>query len=135
MLMEVHPDTKVSEEVGVPDVCTMPREILVEWVKQLRSGNYRQGRGFLCHLDHYCCLGVLQAIMDVPNGTNADGSPNEILDARCGLSRNLQSHLAQANDGTHGRYGNGLEFPPISADQEIASFNRIADWIEGYLLS
>lgn len=40
------------------------------WVDALRSGMYKQGRGFLCSLDNkganptYCCIGVLCEVMD-----------------------------------------------------------------------
>lgn len=39
----------------------MNKEIKKKWIEALRSGEYRQGRGMLCSLDHhkYCCLGVL----------------------------------------------------------------------------
>lgn len=39
------------------------------WVKALRSGKYKQGRGWLCHYEpnaqqpSYCCLGVLMDLV------------------------------------------------------------------------
>lgn len=39
-----------------------------KWVKALRSGEYAQGQGSLCHQgvkhDYFCCLGVLCDIVD-----------------------------------------------------------------------
>lgn len=29
-----------------------------KWVAALRSGYYKQGKGYLCKDNHYCCLGV-----------------------------------------------------------------------------
>ena len=37
----------------------MNKEIKAEWVKALRSGEYKQGGGALHRGDHFCCLGVL----------------------------------------------------------------------------
>jgi hypothetical protein len=33
-----------------------------EWVNALESGEYKQGEGFLCKVEEYCCLGVLSKI-------------------------------------------------------------------------
>ena len=37
-----------------------------EWIAALRSGEYKQGRAFLCNKGHFCCLGVLADISGVP---------------------------------------------------------------------
>ena len=37
----------------------MDQEIARKWVKALRSGEYKQGRGRLRNRDRFCCLGVL----------------------------------------------------------------------------
>lgn len=42
----------------------MDKTIMKKWVKALRSGKYKQGRGTLCQVDKkgnesFCCLGVL----------------------------------------------------------------------------
>lgn len=34
-------------------------DVLKKWVIALRSGQYKQGRSFLCRDNQYCCLGVL----------------------------------------------------------------------------
>lgn len=36
-----------------------PQQYRAAWIKALRSGDYKQGRNYLCSDDHYCCLGVL----------------------------------------------------------------------------
>lgn len=33
--------------------------LIEDWIKALRSGKYKQGTGYLCKNDKYCCLGVL----------------------------------------------------------------------------
>lgn len=35
------------------------QEVMQEWVRRLRSGDYGQGRGRLRRGDRFCCLGVL----------------------------------------------------------------------------
>lgn len=35
------------------------KEIITEWTRRLRSGEYKQGRGALHFEDEFCCLGVL----------------------------------------------------------------------------
>ena len=42
----------------------MKKRVLTKWLKALRSGKYKQGRGALCQIDKkgnesFCCLGVL----------------------------------------------------------------------------
>lgn len=37
----------------------MKLDVAKKWVKALRSGKYKQGRGALCEDEKYCCLGVL----------------------------------------------------------------------------
>lgn len=42
----------------------MKKRVLTKWLKALRSGAYKQGRGALCQIDKkgnesFCCLGVL----------------------------------------------------------------------------
>lgn len=37
----------------------MKAEIKAKWVEALRSGEYRQGRGYLRNGGGFCCLGVL----------------------------------------------------------------------------
>lgn len=42
----------------------MPKELKAKWVKALRSGKYKQGRGRLYNPEtaSFCCLGVLEHI-------------------------------------------------------------------------
>lgn len=37
----------------------MKKSIMTKWVKALRSGEYKQGFGYLCNEGNHCCLGVL----------------------------------------------------------------------------
>jgi hypothetical protein len=42
----------------------MNPERKTQWVFALRSGNYKQGRGWLREDDRFCCLGVLCDLYD-----------------------------------------------------------------------
>lgn len=51
----------------------MDQAIKKIWVEKLRSGEYKQGKGFLCQLDEYgnktyCCWGVLCDIHSILTG-------------------------------------------------------------------
>lgn len=41
-------------------------DILKNWVVALRSGKYKQGKRYLRTSDHFCCLGVLCEINNLP---------------------------------------------------------------------
>lgn len=42
----------------VPDI-KMKKSVKEAWIAELRSGNYKQGTGYLTMDNNYCCLGVL----------------------------------------------------------------------------
>lgn len=97
------------------------------WVKALRSGKYKQGKGQLCDLDkcEYCCLGVLTDIYCKTHKLNEEKriylfNGNTYLDddiKKCyGLTFEIQEFLARKNDG-HNK-------------KRAWTFNEIADWIE-----
>ena len=43
---------------------SMPKEIKDKWIAALRSGKYKQGKYRLENDGGYCCLGVLQKVVD-----------------------------------------------------------------------
>lgn len=43
----------------------MKKSVMKKWVKALRSGKYKQGRGRLNTANNFCCLGVLCDISKV----------------------------------------------------------------------
>ena len=47
----------------------LPREFAEKWIKSLRSGDYKQGRGGLYNesKNNYCCLGVACSMLGVEN--------------------------------------------------------------------
>ncbi len=42
----------------------MPKEMLRKWLAGLRSGEFKQAHGKLEKNGNYCCLGVLQKVID-----------------------------------------------------------------------
>lgn len=107
----------------------MNKEIKDKWVNALRSGNYKQGAGYLKitkkNETTFCCLGVLCDVMDIPS-VKLDNSRVSSFDGnsatlslsilqKAGLNEEDQTDLINMND-----------------DQEY-TFEKIADYIEEYL--
>ena len=119
----------------------MNKTLIKRWVRALRSGDYIQGKGYLCTSNansnantKYCCLGVLadvaldaywelahtdsKSIWALNMGQVDDdgiGCRDGLLPGKAlqalGLSHDAQCHLARCNDRGD-------------------SFDKIADWIE-----
>jgi len=96
------------------------KQLKAEWVKALRSGEYKQGRLRLQRGDSYCCLGVLCEVAGVAiprNGIDLDCLSLRKFGDECGLLTktshiSLQGRLIQLNDS------------------DLLPFPAIADWIE-----
>lgn len=108
----------------------MDRKLKDEWTTGLRSGQYKQGVGYLKQRVEgdwqYCCLGVLceiAAVPQVPDTMEEDvqafdsctGQLNSELRLKFGLSPQIAQKLMVMND----------------TDQ--LTFTTIADWIEANL--
>ena len=88
-----------------------------KWVKALRSGNYKQGEGFLQNRNAYCCLGVACIVAGVPIPKSLDDRATfnyEPLRKATGLTYTDAGTLSHLNDDGH-------------------SFAEIADYIEKHL--
>jgi hypothetical protein len=112
----------------------MDQTFKTEWVKALRSGEYKQGHGALRRSnDTWCCLGVLCDVYDKMfpgklNRTNT-GSLGESFDGNDG---SLPAALCAAADiGPCGSYGLGDLI--ADNDQHNKNFRQIADIIEKHL--
>lgn len=84
-----------------------------QWVDALRSGDYNQGRNYLCvrsrqHGDRFCCLGVAADVKGVLNpggevsfayGGGCHYLPSPVL-KRLGLTSEAQKVLADMNDNS-----------------------------------
>jgi hypothetical protein len=141
----------------------MPQLVMAAWLNALRSGNFKRGKEYLkfesAFSDEeptYCCLGVLNEV----TGADAGNEDEELLiDDTFGLSRGLQSWLAEINDTTcrgfvddgatsipindilipNAKFPNSLcrapeGLPPFKVDwSKINTFEQIADYIEANL--
>jgi hypothetical protein len=115
----------------------MPIELKDKWVKALRSGKYKQGRGILYNPEEksFCCLGVLEHICLDGNvelyTTGADtshpgsfrGSPSSEFYDEYGIDiHEIEGRLVCMNDGSSG--GKPKSFRTIA--------NYIVKNIKGY---
>lgn len=100
----------------------MDVELKAKWVKALRSGEYKQGRGYLRQVESnsFCCLGVLCDIIDPENWReledmysfskkSTDGSeyygvmPPETKNM-AGVSADEEQRLMEMNDNKHNSF-------------------------------
>lgn len=123
---------------------TMNPEIKAEWVKRLRSGEYKQGRNFLNKRGNFCCLGVLceigldQGLLEKqPAGTGVDvfayravgGGPKETTV----LPRDFATYIGlDLNPEIESGALGGLSLAELN-DFERKTFAEIADLIEEHL--
>ena len=81
----------------------MDPEVKVKWVEALRSGQFKQGEGYLKTRDGCnCCLGVLAEITGIQSKPSEceidDGSTGWIPDDVMTFPRKVQLDLADMND-------------------------------------
>lgn len=110
----------------------LPKEFATKWVAALRSGEYRQGREFLKHLNNWCCIGVAASICGVVNFSCRAALSNtaRVLDnSAFGL---LDDQLALIPKELKGDVQiNRLVWNLVNLnDGQGASFTEIANWIE-----
>lgn len=102
----------------------LPKEFTEEWIKRLRSNEYKQGEGQLFdkRSNEYCCLGVACTIYN-----------NEELKS-IGCEFHIPYNIESPSEINIPREIRGFnEFTKILIDlndSEGLNFNEIADWIE-----
>jgi hypothetical protein len=95
----------------------MKTEIAEDWAAALRSGKYKQGKGWLRKDDRFCCLGVLCDITvgkwspsgGMPGTYSCLGSDTFLpckLQVECEIDSDLVIELTWANDS--GKSFNGI---------------------------
>ncbi len=74
--------------------------ITKEWTRALRSRKFEQGTGWLEKESKYCCLGVLETILDLEIDSTYLLCNNDHSNRSCikGLSMKMQGTLAEYND-------------------------------------
>jgi hypothetical protein len=127
------------------------KENIAKWVAALRSGNFKQGHGYLCSYKEtetgrdyrYCCLGVAcQLLAEEDNTFAATVIPKQVKEEEggyytqlFGAQRALGRLPVEVTDwlGIDSVYGNpkfmGLHAIHMNDDHRL-SFNEIADRIE-----
>ena len=101
----------------------MKHELKTKWIKALRSGKYRQGRGRLKYGDRYCCLGVLRHISDPKDTRHSSNTLTYEQMKDYGMDMHSPLHiLSNMNDGREPTYGD--------KPGKKHSFAEIADYIE-----
>lgn len=116
----------------------MKLDIATKWVTKLRSGEYEQGRGYLCDGDKYCCLGVL-CEMAVEEGIAAKVQTLSGMGYVEGTSAPWQAVLGECVQnwaGLHGPTGKAVQMEDgqlqtvANLNDEGLTFAEIADIIE-----
>lgn len=112
----------------------MNKEIADKWVEALRSGKYKQGTGSLCEIthsgEHYCCLGVLCDIANIPYTIGS--APFKTYDGdKIGLSLGIMKKVGMESSlGRFRTINNGIQFDLSKLNDGGRSFKEIADVIE-----
>lgn len=95
----------------------MDPELKAKWVKALRSGEYRQGRGTLRDTEgRYCCLGVFCVVAGIeldPRGKFPAAHPHSYQPIGDMIGGDL-AQLYNRNDGEAEFSGRPLSFPEIA---------------------
>ena len=100
----------------------LPPVFKADWLKALRSGDYKQGRGKMLLNNKYCCIGVGCIVLGVPEEKLKDhGFPYDYVDER------IPEFFIKRSRNT---FMDELGFMNDRNDREHKSFEEIADWIE-----
>jgi hypothetical protein len=101
----------------------MKKEHADEWIKALRSGKYKQGKGYLYNAAYnkWCCLGVLNDLHGGRLGNGTIGTlrlDNGIIKSDTGFICSLNARLVDLNDkgytDTDGFTKDSLNFDEIA---------------------
>jgi len=106
----------------------MPAEYKAKWIAALRSGEYKQGRGKMYNKedDSYCCLGVLQKVLD---GDKQIGCGYPTLE--WSRTKNMsQFHSFHINPANSAQYLSTYHRLAIKNDFPGENFLSIADRID-----
>ncbi len=121
----------------------MDQELKAKWLTALRSGEYEQGKGALCTVDHgdkrFCCLGVLADVAGEPWIDASHPAERSVGVSRFGVPRNGDTYHVYVGvppHGFHGLSGQVMRKLWLMNDGEGVArrlFGEIADWIEANL--
>lgn len=104
----------------------MKKEWADKWISALRSGQYKQGREFLCANDQFCCLGVLCDLSEIDEFKTKEHRAAEYLDQDQHLPEEVMRLTGMVS--THGSSYNTPDLTVLN--DEGSTFLEIADIIE-----
>lgn len=109
-----------------------PEEARKAWVEALRSGEYKQGKGFLTIDGKYCCLGVAceLAVADGVPVTVQKGFTTVYDGTSVLLPESVQKWLGLSVDNGSYVAGNHRQTDLAKRNDDGVKFARIADIIE-----
>lgn len=114
----------------------MLNENAKKWVAALRSGRYRQVKGYLRKGNSYCCLGVAcelavaAGVIDPAGVSAAKGDNGTFLYAGNSIDLPLKVQEWLGLSSSIGFYDNGDHDSLVMANDSGCRFPRIADIIE-----
>lgn len=116
-------------------LATAQYQNIEKWIVALRSGKYRQVKGFLYFSKAYCCLGVKCDIDGMSTDYIKLQKINPFLELDSGLTRTEANILANLNDGNHACVIDEGMHSSVDHNPEEKqwSFNEIADLLEYFL--
>jgi hypothetical protein len=110
---------------------TLPLHIKTAWVEALRSGKYEQATGALYkpESDGYCCLGVLQKVLDGHIETYEDGCPYGVPSwTWCNRHKLEWRFWSVADDSVESDTASACDL--VTLNDTGKTFSEIADFIE-----
>ncbi len=109
----------------------LPKRFKAKWIKVLRSGEYKQGKGQLYNKfnNSYCCLGVAGSLCGVSNKKlDRELILDKYIFNTFGIPKAILGNVKKNED----QYNPLVEKLSTMNDSE-KSFNYIASYIERYL--
>lgn len=108
------------------------------WIKALRSGKYKQGKGVLCsERGNYCCLGVYADVNIEGDWELGDRAWHLNMGVPGSKSEEIIPYSSTSSDefeGIHFGAKSGQRMFAILNDKEWWSFDEIATWVEKNVL-
>lgn len=126
-----------NNKTGKMEDKRLPKAFKNKWIKALRSGQYKQGNGFLkyksdelAHPFKYCCLGVAGELCGVKGLANCK-SEDVLIGGKNGL-RNMSfvPEIIKGSSSSSILTGNPIVNRLVALNDGGKSFKHIATWIE-----
>lgn len=105
-----------------------------KWLKALRSGKYKQSKGYLCDPYGYCCLGVLAKIKNKLDETDDTGYDFGSDLAQNGTKLKAKEKLVTCSTFVPNNWVDyTAQLKLVKMNDRGRSFKYIAAWIEKML--